>query len=374
VNQHVNANTLSYDEILNAGKEEKVNNFLPNRVGKNRPGQDTRGEVWTPALVARRIMQAFKPKHRAICGPKPYPNRDGLARFTADEDENGNRIADDGNRRIGAGEDPLRAAPRAEMPAESDLLQSCRTDDHRLFYRMGTFLMEYEEQKAARTCSRRTCSSGTCSGGVCLRLPAPDAPRVRQERVEAKEFKTEKKAVEEDPTRFAELVDADMLTNSRDRYFANDDILALEAQAWALHGIYIDPDPAVDAVLPVTLHWLKSGKSIPNFARRRRMSRDQFKAERVAFYTRIAQHLNDTGVPVKRLRPGLDYRKRILQGYGEIASYLGRSIDGVIDHIAKGKIAVVEVDGLIIASAPFILHDRKHRSRSGVARSQAPIR
>jgi hypothetical protein len=313
VNQHVNANILSYAEIRNSGKEEKVNNFLPNRVGKNRPGQDTRGEIWTPALVARRIMQAFKPKHRSICGPKPYPNRDGLARFTADEDENGNRIADDGNRRIGAGEDPLRAAPRAEMPAESDFLQSCRTDNHRLFYRMGTFLMEYEEHKVARTCSRRTCSSGTCSNGVCSRLPASDAPRVRQERVEAKKFKTEKKAVEEDPARFAELVDADMLTNSRDRYFANDDILALEAQAWSLHGIYIDPDPAVDAVLPVALHWLKSGKSIPDFARRRRMSRDQFKAERVAFYTRIAQHLNDTGVPIKRLRPRLDYRKRILQ-------------------------------------------------------------
>jgi hypothetical protein len=339
VTQYVNANAMSVGDIRNSRILAEVNTFLPNRVGKSWPAKDIRGEVWTPALVARRLMQAFKPKQRAIQGPKPYPNRDGIARFTADEDENGNRIADDGNRRIGAGADPIRAAAREAMPELSEFYQHCRPGDERLFYRMATFIMEYEARKSA---------------------PAPvETPkRVRPDRDTAKDFREARLEVKGNPARFAELVADDQLKNERDRYLVNDDILAIEAQEWIVAKL---DDVSLENARQITLRWLKSGLRPVALAKRNGMSRERFKAIRVAFYSAIARRLNDAGVPVRRLRSRLDYRKRVLQGYGEIAAYLDRSIDGVIDHIAKGKIAVAEVDGIVIASGEFIRHDRKHR-------------
>jgi hypothetical protein len=120
----------------------------------------------------------------------------------------------------------------------------------------------------------------------------------------------------------------------------------------------------------IILDWLRSGLERRAFCYKSDLNLDRFNERFDDICAEIAAAFNHSGVPVPERDRHPLFGPQVLIGVKAIASYLGRSFDGTLDLIDEGKLPVALHGGVIVANADFITFARKHRTRPERARSQ----
>jgi hypothetical protein len=343
---------------------------------------------WTADLVAERLTTAFAAKHRALDNNCQKPTS-AWRLVTSHEDtlpdlELGCYSVDK-PKRLGEKNFQSQWWKPFDTPADSDYYQLCSKGA--TFGANNQFVLDHPKwRKRFNDGSDILKANGfkVEDGSPKVDEPDPDDEDAEdmtareQEREDARQVAEGRKILRANPESFHEKAMDDLYANGRESYVVNDDLMALEAQGWIIRKM----DGKFEADRLTTLAWLKSGLSVEKFFRRLKVkpiegvegvhSADDVMVRFRAYTSALAMRLNRERVPVKRIVRRLDYGWPILQGVGEIANYLHRSIVNTRQMLNAGLIPVATfLDGTVIASANVILHLRDHHKRPLEATSQA---